>query len=66
MKKEKCTYCNGEGEIWDVEGEIQYNGIEVTTVNPCPKCHGFGHLDWIEQVVGKGTEPNVVYPPGYV
>lgn len=53
MKKEevKCDKCNGTGALpADLE-----RSIPSTT---CPKCYGWGKLDWIENVVGKAQGLN--------
>ena len=33
----KCTNCNGTGRIFN---------------DYCPKCKGYGHLDWLENITG--------------
>jgi len=51
----KCKKCKGKGRVI-------YNKLIVKEVNSllsnslecmCPKCFGYGKLDWIEVVVGK-------------
>lgn len=38
----KCTNCNGSGRI---SKNIYPNDV-------CPKCKGYGHLDWLENITG--------------
>jgi hypothetical protein len=65
-----CNKCNGMGLFCFVESKyvtINYcnerqclkdmsecNGFKY---QHCPKCHGTGKLDWIENVVGKKIQP---------
>lgn len=64
--KEICSECKGTGEITYVEGEVHYNGIDITISEPCSKCNGSGRLDWVEQIVGKHPTHRMMSPGVYV
>jgi DnaJ-class molecular chaperone len=44
-----CDVCRGWKQVEISEG-FRY-------IVDCPKCHGTGKLDWIENVVGKKIQP---------
>ncbi len=45
-----CDECNGAGKITD----RRFVNLESDPyVKRCPKCHGDGKLDWVENIVGK-------------
>ena len=58
MKKLKkgsiyCGECDGKGSI-----TASFNNYKSITSMTCPRCHGDGQFDWIEQVIGKRKETN--------
>jgi hypothetical protein len=48
-----CDECEGGRFRYDLDN------YDIGKYNTCPKCHGIGKLDWVENVVGK-KEPT--YP----
>jgi len=50
----KCKKCNGTGTIPYSYNYIMYEkNYTMDSSIECPKCKGDGHLDWIENIVGK-------------
>jgi len=45
----ECSQCKGKGNIYLSSEEIK---TKKPIKRTCPKCSGFGKLDWIENVVG--------------
>jgi DnaJ-class molecular chaperone len=50
-----CDRCEGDGIIFDRRKKFyeQWESWYETHTSVCPKCHGDGKLDWIENIVGK-------------
>jgi hypothetical protein len=53
-EKYECDKCKGTGEYYQCVGHlkrIERQGDAMLL--KCPKCHGDGYLDWVENIVGK-------------
>lgn len=52
----KCEKCKGTG--YNLKAPDN-NIPRYQKLPPCPKCHGSGKLDWIENVVGKKPKNDI-------
>jgi len=49
----KCDKCDGTGMYY------RCNKNNQAFLSMCPKCDGDGHLDWVENIVGKRRKVNI-------
>lgn len=52
-EKYECNTCKGTGEYYQSVGHLKRIDRHEAVLYKCPKCNGDGHLDWIENILGK-------------
>jgi len=48
METYTCNRCHGRGEVMKENNNWWWNSLVL-----CPKCKGYGKVDWIEMITGK-------------